>query len=152
MPAPSGPFPTAQLPFPAADSERDVVIFDGDCQFCRQQVRRLAWFDRGGRLAFVSLHDGFVQKHYPDLTRDMLMDQMYVVNTAGDRFGGADAIRYLSRRIPLLWPLVPVLHIPFSMPLWRWLYRQFAIRRYRWNQDSNENSCDENGACRHHLR
>jgi hypothetical protein len=31
-----------------------------------------------------------------------------------------------------LWWLAPVLHIPLSMPVWQWLYRQIADRRYRW--------------------
>jgi hypothetical protein len=42
---------------------------------------------------------------------------------------GADAIRYLARRLPALWPLLPVLRLPGSMPAWRWLYRKLADRR-----------------------
>lgn len=143
------PRPPLPLPTPAERPHSDVVIYDGNCQFCRGQVDRLRWWDGGGRLAFLSLHDPSVNQFCPDLTHDQLMEQMYVVERRGGRHGGAAAIRYLSRRLPSLWWVAPILHIPFSLPLWQWLYRQVAIRRYRWNQPQSD--C-ENGACRVHLR
>ena len=36
--------------------------------------------------------------------------------------GGAVAVRYLSRRLVLLWPLALLLHVPGSLPLWKSLY------------------------------
>jgi predicted DCC family thiol-disulfide oxidoreductase YuxK len=77
-----------------------------------------------------------------------MMKQMYVIDRHGGRHGGAVAIRYLSRRLPSLWLLAPLLHIPFTLPLWSWLYNQIAIRRYRMNPPGN---C-ENGACEIHFR
>lgn len=141
------------LPDPIDLPQADIVIFDGECQFCQGQVARLARFDRwgkvvgrGGKLAFLSLHDPRVAALYPDLTHDMLMEQMYVVDRQGLRHGGADAIRYLSRRLPILWPMMPIMHIPGSAGMWRWMYQQVARRRYRWNKPT----CD-NGACAVHL-
>ena len=109
----------------------DVVVYDGNCPFCRSQVSRLAAWDGGGRLAFLSAHDPLVAERYADLSLDQLMTQMYVVDRRGHRHGGAAALRYLSRRLPRLWPLAPLLHIPFSLPLWQWIYRKVAARRYR---------------------
>ena len=109
----------------------DVVIYDGKCPFCRSQVSRLAAWDGGGRLAFLSAHDATVAERYSDLSLDQLMSQMYVIDRRGRRHGGAAALRYLSRRLPRLWIAAPLLHIPFSLPLWQWLYRQIAARRYR---------------------
>ncbi|WP_164100770.1 thiol-disulfide oxidoreductase DCC family protein [Candidatus Laterigemmans baculatus] len=140
---------------PELDShpDADVVIYDGQCQFCRAQVERLAGFDRLGRrfggpprLTFISLHDPRVRQRYPELTFEMLMQQMYVVDRFGGRHGGADAVRYLSRRLKVLWPLVPILHVPFSAHLWRWLYAQVARQRYRWNKPN----CDGD-ACEVHF-
>lgn len=140
---------TTHLPTPAELPQADVVIYDGHCRFCRGQVERFARLDGRGRLAFLSLHDGEVYERYPDLTHDQLMQEMVVVDRRGWRHKGAASIRYLSRRLPLLWPLAPLLHIPLSMPLWRWLYRQVAQRRYRIAGKVEE--CDE-GACRVHFR
>ena len=136
------------LPTPDQFPEADVVIYDGHCFFCKGQVARLHRLDGRNRLAFISLHDESVARRYPDLTHDQMMKQMYVIDRQGGRHGGANAIRYLSRRLPSLWLLAPLLHIPFTLPLWSWLYNQIAIRRYRMNPPAN---C-ENGACEIHFR
>lgn len=126
----SGSLPLASLPTPAERPNADVVIFDGNCPFCRAQVQRLHRWG-GGRLAFRSLHDPEVARLYPDLTHEQLMREMYVVDRRGRRHAGAASLRYLSRRLPRLWIVAPLLHFPFSLPIWRWLYQQVAKRRYQ---------------------
>jgi predicted DCC family thiol-disulfide oxidoreductase YuxK len=135
--------PAAALPTPEQRPEADVVIYDGHCRICTAQVRKLAWWDCQGKLSYVSLHDSAVQERYPDLTHDMLMEQMYVVDRHGNRHSGAAAIRYLSRRLRRLWWLAPLLHIPGSLPLWNWLYRQIAQRRYKFGKldDCGDEAC-----------
>lgn len=135
----------APLPDPAARPQADVVIFDGHCSFCRGQVGWLARLDRGGRLAFLSLHDPAVARQYPDLHHDSLMQEMYVVDRSGRRHRGAEALRYLSRRVPQLWWLAPLLHIPLSLPVWHWCYRQFARRRYLFGRTT----CDDDACATH---
>jgi predicted DCC family thiol-disulfide oxidoreductase YuxK len=138
------------LPTPAMLPNADVVIYDGDCNFCRSQVARLArWDGTGKRLAFISLHDPLVQERYPDLTYDMLMEQMYIVDQQGRRHAGAAAFRYLSGRLPILYALWPFLHIPFTLPLWQWGYKQVAKRRYKIM--GKKNAC-QNGTCEIHYR
>lgn len=128
------------LPDPDSLSDADVVIYDGQCNFCRSQVNNLRRLDVGGqRLAYISLHDPRVAERYADLDHQSLMDQMYVVDAQGRRHGGADAVRYLSRRLPLLWLSAPILHLPGTANLWRWLYRQIAKRRYKLAGKSCEN-------------
>jgi predicted DCC family thiol-disulfide oxidoreductase YuxK len=143
--------PTSQTRLPTPDElpKADVVIYDGNCRFCRGQVERIARLDGRNRLAFMSLHDEEVYRRYPDLTHEEVMQEMVVVDGAGRRHKGAASIRYLSRRLPALWALAPLLHIPLSMPLWRWLYRLVAQRRYRIAGKIDE--CDD-GACKVHYR
>ncbi len=136
------------LPTVAERPDADVVIFDGDCNFCRSQVARLDRWDRAERLAFVSLHDPIVAERYPDLSHEQMMDQMYLIDGAGIRHGGAAAFRYLSRKMPRLWPLAPIMHIPFSLPLWQWCYKQVAQRRYKL---AGKHSCDGD-ACEVHFK
>ena len=136
------------LPTPADRPEADVVIYDGDCRICTSQIRKLSWWDCQGKLSYLSLHDPEVARRYPDLTHDMLMEQMYVVDRQGRRYPGAEAIRYLTRRLRRLWWLMPILHIPGSLPLWRFLYRQIATRRYRFGK---VDQCDGD-ACQVHFR
>lgn len=139
---------TPDLTDPDTLSDSDVVIYDGECNFCRQQVTNLRRLDCcGNRLSFISLHDRRVAERYPDLTHEQLMEQMYVIDRAERRHGGADAVRYLSRRLPLLWVAAPILHIPGTARLWRWIYSQVAKRRYKLAGKSCEND-----VCNVHLK
>jgi predicted DCC family thiol-disulfide oxidoreductase YuxK len=136
------------LPDPDTLSDSDVVIYDGECNFCRSQVSNLRRLDCcGKRLSFLSLHDPRVAERYPDLSHDELMEQMFVVDRSDRRHAGADAFRYLSRRLPLLWVAAPILHIPGTAGLWRWIYRQVAKRRYKLAGKSCEND-----VCSVHLK
>lgn len=126
---------------------RDTVLYDGACRFCVSQIGTLAWLDRRRRLRFVSLHDPLVAREFPELSADMLLKQMYVVAPSGEAYGGAEALRYLSRALPLLWPLAPLLHLPGSLPVWQAGYRFVARNRYR----IAGRSCDD-GTCSIHAR
>ena len=134
------------LATPAQRPAADLVIYDGHCRICTGQIQRLARWDRGGRLAFISLHDPLVAQRYPDLSHEDLMRDMYVVDGRGKRHRGAAVLRHLSRKLPTLWWLCPLLHVPFSLPLWQWLYRQIADRRYRFGKID---AC-EDGTCSLH--
>jgi predicted DCC family thiol-disulfide oxidoreductase YuxK len=134
------------LPRPQERPLADVVIYDGHCRMCTAQVRAIERLFSGGRLAYLSLHDAEVARRYPDLVHDALMREMYIVDRQGRRHAGAAAVRYLSRRLPRLWWLAPVLHLPGTMPLWSWLYRQVANSRYRFGRVE---ACDD-GSCRIH--
>lgn len=124
-----------------AKADADLVIYDGKCKFCRAQVQRLAWFG-GDRLTFVSLHDERVAQRFPELSHEQLMQQMYVVTPSGKHYAGAAAVRYLSRRLPKLWFLAPLMHIPFSLPLWQFVYGQIAKSRYSFGGSCEEGSCN----------
>ncbi|MFZ4083542.1 MAG: thiol-disulfide oxidoreductase DCC family protein [Pirellula sp.] len=115
----------------AVEPNTSVVLYDGHCKFCIGQVANLRRIDIFHRLCFVSLHEPMVSKLYPDLTHEQLMEQMWVISPSGKRYGGAYALRYLTRLLAILWPLAPMMHIPGLMPLWSWGYRAIANRRYQ---------------------
>ena len=138
------------MPTPDENPASDVVIYDGHCKFCTAQVERLARWDTKRRLSFLPLQNPKVAKLYPDLSYDQLMAEMVVVSPQGNRYGGAAAFRYLTTRLPLLYPLAPLLHLPFTLPLWRWGYRQVAKRRYAIAGRSGE-GCDDD-ACGVHFK
>jgi predicted DCC family thiol-disulfide oxidoreductase YuxK len=146
----------SSLPSPHDFPKSDVVIFDGNCVFCTGQVENLKRLDGKNRLSFVSLHDPFVTEHFPDLSFERMMEQIYVVPKLDSgftsvRLGGAAALRYLSRRLPKLWILAPALHIPFTLPIWQWCYQQVAKRRYRIAGKTGT-ACDDSGTCDVHFK
>ena len=138
------------LPTPAERPEADIVVYDGHCKFCTGQVQNLARWDTRHRLAYLSLHDPEVARRFPDLTHEQLMEQMYVVDHRGRRHGGAAAFRYLTTRLPRLYLLAPILHIPCTLPLWQWGYKQVAKRRYLL-MGKTADACDDD-ACQVHFK
>jgi predicted DCC family thiol-disulfide oxidoreductase YuxK len=120
---------------------RDTVLYDGRCRFCRSQIAILRRLDLGRVLEFTSLHDPSVGSDFPELAHDDLLAQMVVVDTAGRARGGAEAVRYLSRRLTLLWPLAVPMHIPGTLPLWAALYRFVARNRMRIAGSCEDGTC-----------
>jgi predicted DCC family thiol-disulfide oxidoreductase YuxK len=134
-----------QLPTPTERPDADIVVYDGDCGICTAQVSKLPGMDRKGRLAYLSLHDEEVQRRWPEVSRDRLMEEMLIVDRKGKRHWGPEAIRYLTRRLPRLWPAAPLAYFPGSMLVWRPLYRWVARNRYRFSGAN----CDT-GSCSLH--
>ncbi|MEC9092460.1 MAG: DUF393 domain-containing protein [Planctomycetota bacterium] len=135
----------AKLPSPEDFPEADIVIYDGNCRFCRAQVERLHAWDPGNRLTFLSLHDERASLLTENLSRTQLMEQMYVIQRkTGTARGGAKALRYLSRRLPRLWLAAPLLHIPLTLPVWHRLYQYIANRRYQINGPVSD-GCNDDG-------
>lgn len=109
----------------------DTVLYDGQCRFCLSQIAILRVLDLSHTLAFTSLHDPSVVRDFPELAPEELERQMYVVDRRGLARGGAEAVRYLSRRLVLLWPLALLLHLPGTLPIWRRLYAFVARHRMK---------------------
>ena len=109
--------------------EQDTVLFDGECRFCQRQIAILRRLDVRRRFIYKSLHEPSVAADFPELSMEQLQEQMFVIDTQGNARGGATAVRYLSRKLPLLWPLALLLHIPGAWPLGNWVYAYVAKRR-----------------------
>jgi predicted DCC family thiol-disulfide oxidoreductase YuxK len=134
------------LPAPNDRPRSDIVIYDGQCRICTAQIRNLPWWDCQGKLSYLSLHDPEVARRWPDLPHERMMQEMVIVDRHGNRHWGAEAIRYLSRRLRWLWWAAPFLHVPGSMLLWRPLYRWVARNRYRL---SGGPACEESTCSLH---
>jgi len=125
----------------AVHPDRDTVLYDGRCRFCRGQMAILRRLDLTGRLSLVSLHDPSVARDFPEIPPEHLMQEMFLVDRQGRAHGGVQAWRVLSRRLPLLWPAALLLHVPGSLPLWNGLYRLIARNRYRFAGTCEEGTC-----------
>ncbi len=122
--------PEARLPDPDERPGADIVVYDDHCGLCGALTRLLNRLDATGRLAYSAASDERITLWCPQVSPDELGQHMIVVGRRGDCWKGAAGVRRLSRRLPALWWAVPLLHVPGSMPVWRWLYRQVARRRY----------------------
>lgn len=113
--------------------ERAVVLYDGQCAFCRKSVDLLRRLDWRGRLRFADARD---PAQRPPSERPLdpsrLLQEMHVLTADGRRvYHGFGALRWLAWRLPLLWPVAPLLYLPGVLPLGQRLYLWVARNRFR---------------------
>lgn len=108
-----------------------IVIYDGDCNFCCYQIDKLRKLDNRHKFDFKSLHDPSLRSEYPDLTLDILIKQIYVIDVNSNYYPGPAAIRYIAWKIPYFWMTLPLLYFPPSYWLIARIYKLIAANRYR---------------------
>jgi alginate O-acetyltransferase complex protein AlgI len=107
---------------------RGWIFYDRDCSFCRELAQRLenVFAKRGFR--FEPLQQEWVERCL-NLTRAEAIEEMRVLTTDGEVFGGADAVVYLSRQLWWGAPLAFFARLPFVHATLHRLYRWVAAHR-----------------------
>ena len=107
---------------------RGWILYDADCGSCRDLALRFEAFfaDRG--FHFEPLQREWVQRRL-NLTQAHALEEMRVLTSAGQVFGGADALIFLARQIWWAKPLTWTARIPFVHALLHKTYRWIAVRR-----------------------
>lgn len=100
-----------------------TVIFDGDCEFCKQSVN---WIQ--GKLEITAIPFQTADLSPFNLTREKCAQQVYVIS-AGHTYGGSDGIAYLlkQRGNTFLY-----LSIKATGPVARIVYKWIATHRNSW--------------------
>ena len=100
-----------------------TVIFDGQCEFCKQSV---TWIAR--KLEIIAIPFQTADLSPFNLSREQCAKQVYVVSE-GKTYGGSDAITYLlkQRGNTFLY-----LSIKATGPIARIVYKWIATHRSSW--------------------
>ena len=100
-----------------------TVIFDGQCEFCKQSV---TWIARKLEITAIPFQTSDLSPF--NLTREQCAKQVYVVS-AGHTYGGSDGIAYLlkQRGNTFLY-----LSIKATGPIARIVYKWIATHRNSW--------------------
>lgn len=115
-----------------------VLIYDGNCAFCRHWVDRLHRADRYGRIVTIPA-DQRGNLDLPPLSDEELSRAMYLVLPDRTIRRGARALPELLRRLPGWRLLAPLFRIPGVLWVADRVYQWIARRRHRLG-------C-KNGAC-----
>src|SRR6267154_1272914 len=104
-----------------------TVFYDGGCSFCRRTVSIIRVLDILNCVVFVDVLDDMEMERrgfsLPD--RTAFLRDMHAVS--GERIWvGFRAYRSMAVRIPLLWPIVPILYLPLVERAGNKLYRRAA--------------------------
>lgn len=111
---------------------KGVLLFDGDCPFCRHSVAILKRLDWLGKLHLQSVRD---RAHWPPsavpLDEAKVIEEMHVVTPdRREAYAGFAAFRWVAARLPLTVPLVPLLYVPGALWLGNRVYRWVARNRF----------------------
>lgn len=122
--------PSRELP-----SHRPVVIYDGNCPLCIRTVAVLRQLDVLGLLSYQNAREEFIlPPTKPPVDRERLLEQMYVLAPGTGRrraYGGFYAFRWLAWRLPVCWPIVPLLYLPGAAGVGERVYAWIARNRFR---------------------
>ena len=107
------------------------VYYDGLCGICQASISTLKRFDWLNALEPVSFHAaGVIARDGLDLAR--LMRRVHTRRVAGGPLReGIDAVVQIAWRVPLLWPVAPLLLVAARLGIGQRAYDFVAARRHR---------------------
>ncbi len=109
----------------ATPPAKPVLIFDGDCQFCRRWIAR--WQETtGDRVEYRPYQDPQVATQFPELSRADLEQFVQLIQPDGSVHRGAEAVFQTLDRPWILWTCR---HVPGFAPASELAYRFVARHR-----------------------
>ncbi|MSR22708.1 MAG: DUF393 domain-containing protein [Gemmatimonadetes bacterium] len=109
---------------PRAAASGYVLVYDGECGFCRRSVEWVRERDSERAIETVPYEDPSVRERFPELPQERLEEAMHLLAADGSRWEGARAVEELLRVLPG----VGWMGWAFRTPGARWV----AARAYRW--------------------
>jgi predicted DCC family thiol-disulfide oxidoreductase YuxK len=104
------------------------IFYDADCRSCRDLALRFEKFFAARGFHFEPLQHEWVQRRL-NLTKAQALEEMRVLTSAGQVFGGADAVIFLARQVWWAAPVAWLARLPLVQAVLDTLYRWIAARR-----------------------
>jgi predicted DCC family thiol-disulfide oxidoreductase YuxK len=113
----------------AAPPAKPVLVFDGECAFCRRWVAR--WQRATGeRVEYIPYQDARVADRFPDLPRERFERAVQWIEPDGAVYEAAEAVfRCLAILPASRWMLALYRHLPGFAPVSEWSYGFVARHR-----------------------
>src|ERR1051326_5882699 len=106
--------------------DKPLLIFDGDCHFCRRWIER--WRElTGGAVEYSPFQD--VAERFPEIPREKFEESVHFIDSNGTVYRGGEAVlRSLGRKARgSIWCYE---HVPGFAPITEAAYRFIARRRH----------------------
>ncbi len=108
-----------------------VVVYDGECGFCRRSVDEIRRRDREARMVYLPRRTPGIEEKIPGLTHGDFNSGIRVVDPDGTIHVGADGIRRIASQLPVWRRFTWVYDIPLIRGLARRIYAWIAANRMR---------------------
>lgn len=113
-----------------------IVLYDGSCRLCRRSAFGLAILDTCSHLQLVNFRDSAAKKQVAPTLRESELDlAMHILLPDTSVRTGFDAFHFISRHLPLLWPLAPFFSVPGAASIGRRIYARIAQNRQKCAHD-----------------
>ncbi len=99
-----------------------MILFDGDCRFCRWSLSKILAWDRDGRLRPVALQAAEADDLLKGMNREWKMASWHLVAPDGHTYSGGEAVAPLARLLPAG---APIASLASALP-------RTTDRAYRW--------------------
>lgn len=126
----------------SSDSSHPVVIYDGDCAFCRESVERLKRRDVAGVFEFTPWQADHIEDRFPQLRSASLDEGMRLIEPDGSVYVGADAAHRIARELPRWRRFAWLYRLPGMSWLARKVYAWIAARRHRLGRTCEHGACE----------
>ncbi|MCG3178156.1 MAG: hypothetical protein BIFFINMI_00479 [Phycisphaerae bacterium] len=124
-----------------ADAGRPVVVYDGDCAFCRGQVDRMRRRDPGGIFEYVPRCQERLEERFRQIVEGDFNSGMRLIEPDGRVYVAADAVFHIARRLRGWRRLAWLYRVPLLHALFRWGYALVAKNRHRLARGCEEGTC-----------
>src|ERR1700720_1691848 len=89
----------------AAPPPKPLMIFDGDCNFCKLWIRRWRQMT-GDTVDYLPSQDASVAAQFPEMPRERFQWSVQLIEADGTVYSGAEAVfRALAKNSNWQWPL-----------------------------------------------
>ena len=111
------------------------VLYDNNCSFCNRVKSILSKLDIFNYFTWTSNREYDFNKHNLEIDKDSIEKSIILITSSKQVYLEFYACRYIMIYIPVFWPILPLLFLPFiSSFLGTIIYRQISKNRYCENQ------------------
>lgn len=112
-------------------ANKQLILFDGVCNFCDQTVQKIIKADAKNIFVFASLQSSFGQEILQYLGVTKTTDSIVLYRPGFAYYTESDAVLNISKQLGGIYPLLQIGRI-FPKKIRDVMYRSFAKNRYKW--------------------
>ncbi|HLV51742.1 MAG TPA: DCC1-like thiol-disulfide oxidoreductase family protein [Flavobacterium sp.] len=112
-------------------AHKQLILFDGVCNFCDDTVQKVIKADSGNIFVFASLQSSFGQEVLQYLGIPKTTDSIVLYRPGFAYYTESDAVLNIAKQLDGIYPLLQIGRV-FPKKLRDIMYRGFAKNRYKW--------------------
>ncbi len=123
------------------DRHRAVVVYDGDCSFCCDQIDRIRARDRWQRFEFLPRATPDLDERFPQITEGDFNAGMRLITPGGKVHIGADATYEIARELPFWRRIAWIYRLPVAHAVAKSAYAWIAKNRRSLSRSGANGTC-----------